>query len=127
MKIQGRVTEGHFTNMREVYRGLRSFEGENITVRIDKRKPPRTLPQNAYLWGVVYSTIGDFTGYSPEELHYELEDLLHLRTYTDDHGNRRVKPSSQMSIDELSEYIGKVKLWAWHTLNLYIPDPNDPV
>ena len=123
MKIHGKVTGGQFSNMRELYRQFKPLEGEQVTVTVGKRKAPRTLQQNSYLWAVVYGTLSDYTGYSKEDLHERVEPLLLLRTYTDENGIRFVKPTSMMSVDELGKYIDAVKLWAWHELNLFIPEP----
>lgn len=123
MKIHGKIINGIFSNMPQLYRVFSELDTKDVTVTVTKRQQKRTLPQNAYLWGVVYKTISDFTGYTPEELHYETDDLLQLRMYVDERGIRKVKPTSQMSIEELSLYANKVKLWAWHNLQLHIPDP----
>ena len=123
MKIHGDIHNGAFSNQQELDRCLRKFEGKGVVISVAKRQAPRTLPQNNYLWGVCYREISDKTGYTADELHEEIEALQRLRTYTDEHGVRRVKPTSQMSVDELSAYIDKIKLWAWHTLNCHIPDP----
>ena len=123
MKIHGDVHNGVFSNQAHLDKCFRSFEGKGVTVKITKRQQPRTTPQNSYLWGVVYRELSDRTGYSPDELHYEVEQLLRLRTRADESGVRRVVPTSQMTVDELSDYIEAVKLWAWHTLQVHIPEP----
>ena len=123
--IHGRIENGMFTNMREVYRQFAQLDGKNVTVTVAKRKVARTLPQNAYLWGVVYETISDYTGYSADDLHYRVEPILALRTVTDEKGLRVVKKTSDMSTDEFSAYVEAVKLWSWHELNLFIPAPHE--
>ena len=125
MKIHGRIDNGMFSNMAQVYRTFAKLDGENVTLSVSKRKIRRTLPQNAYLWGPVYGTISDYTGYSPDDLHYRVEPILALRTMTDDNGLRVVKKTSEMSTDEFSNYVEAVKRFAWHELNLYIPEPNE--
>ena len=124
MKIHGTITGGMFSNMRELYRQFKKLEDKTVTVSITVRKPPRTNQQNAYLWAVVYKEIGDYIGDLPEAIHDEYDEILDLRKYVDENGNRRVKSTTQMSVEEMGQYIEKLKLWSWHRHNLYIPDPS---
>ena len=127
MKIHGRIDNGLFTNQRELYRQFAKLEGKQVTVSVAKRKVARTLPQNSYLWGVVYPVIAEYTGYTSDDLHYRVEPILALRMVTDENGLRVVKKTSEMSTDEFSAYVGAVKVWAWHELNLYIPEANEEI
>lgn len=123
MRIYGKVVNGIFDNQRTFFDAVKSFNGRAIAIDINIRKPRRTNPQNSYLWGVVYKAISDFTGYSEEELHYEVFALM-FRKYVDDKGNERIKNSSEMTTEECSNYIEKVRRWASVELGLYIPDPS---
>ena len=124
MKIHGRITDGMFSNMRELYRQFKLLEGERVTVSIAKQKVARTNAQNNYLFGVVYPAIMDWMGETDKDyVHNQIEDLTKLRIYVDDRGMRYIKKTSDMSVDELSAYIEAVKLWAWHNHNVFIPEP----
>ena len=123
MKIHGRITDGMFSNMRELYRQFKLLDGERVTVSVAKQKVARTNSQNAYLWGVVYVTLSEYTGYTPDDLHYRVEPILALRTHVQEDGLRVVKKTSEMSTAEFSAYVEAVKQWAWHELNLFIPEP----
>jgi hypothetical protein len=125
MKIHGRIDNGIFSNQRELYRQFAKLEGQHVVVSVSKRKISRTNSQNSYLWAVVYPTIADYTGYTSDDLHYRVEPILALRTITDENGLRVVKKTSSMSTSEFSAYVDAVKLWAWHELNLYVPEPNE--
>jgi hypothetical protein len=60
LKIYGKINDGMFSNMRELYRKFKLLEGERVTVSIAKQKAPRTIAQNNYLFGVVYPAIMDW-------------------------------------------------------------------
>ena len=47
---------------------IRSLEGEELVIDIVKKGRKRTLRANTYLWGVVYASISEHTGFTPEEL-----------------------------------------------------------
>ena len=108
--------------------------GAGVKVRIDIRKwrKPRTGPQNAYLWAVVYPSIiryiKDATGqkFTAEDLHerykkkylgYEvcdipgMEDLVRARSSTE--------LDSEEFWNELVEHVCR----EWAELGLYIPLP----
>jgi hypothetical protein len=48
---------------------LKTLEGKEVQVMVEKRKAQRTLNQNAYLHGVVYKLICDHTGDDPAAFH----------------------------------------------------------
>lgn len=121
--IYGQVKNGMFSNQRRLYDEFRKFEGQIVKVSVSKRKKKRTNPQNAYLWDVVYGTISEYTGYHPDELHYEVEDFLKLRTTVDDRGMNKVQKTSEMDTETFWKYVERVRQYAAQEMNLYIPDP----
>ncbi len=107
--------------------------GKKVRVDVVAWKKPRTAPQNAYLWAVVYPTIirfiKDTTGqeFSAEDLHerykrkylgYEvceipgMEDIIRPRSSTD--------LDIVEFFDQLVEHICR----EWAELGLFIPLPN---
>ena len=48
---------------------LISLEGKEIEVIVRRKKKSRSLPQNAYYFGVVVKLISETTGFTDEEAH----------------------------------------------------------
>lgn len=107
----------------EVY--LKQFQEEQeIKVVVSKYYKPRSLNQNSYMWGVVYSLIANELGYTTEEIH----DLMRIEHLTDRTGKYpRVKSTSELSTIEMEDYLSKCRTWASAELGVYIPLPNEAV
>jgi len=90
-----------------------------VVVKPIRRK--RTLPQNAYYWGVVVEMIRAEVGYLTKE---EAHDALRMNFLMD---RTRLLPTirstTTLSTLEFGEYIEQVRTWAAEFLNLPIPDP----
>lgn len=110
-----------FSNMPVLYKEFQRLDGQQVTLTITKRIPRRSLPQNAYLWGVVYRVIATFTGDTDEAIHDAMgREFL---SYRDDKGLQRVRSTTELSTEEFAEYVEQVRAWAATFLNLPIPDP----
>jgi hypothetical protein len=98
-----------------------------ITVARAEKK--RTLPQLRYLFGVVYKTIADHTGHTVDEIHQYFKQLY--MTKIAQVGSlplavtRSLSDSSDVTIDELTQYIESVRAYGYNELGLTFPD--DPV
>lgn len=106
---------------------LRSKEGKHVWFFIDDRRPPRTLLQNNYLWGVVYEYIANDTGLDVEEIHEEMKERFLPRFFEkDEAGVERPleKSTTRLSTKEFTVYIEKVRAWAGTELGINIPNPN---
>lgn len=105
------------------------------------KKPNRSLRQNGYLWGVVYDTIAEVTGYEPEEVHEMCKAKFTLRTefkIPEELVERlRSNPDAQidalleypmstklMDTRQMTDYIDKIRRWA-SELGIHIPQPNE--
>src|SRR5687767_4803370 len=102
---------------------LHTLNGKRIELTVEKLKHPRTNSQNAYLWGVCYKLIADYTGAEDEEIHAALKFQFSAKRFV---GNL-VAPKSTAKLDTIafSEYVEKVRRWAAEELNINIPDPNE--
>ena len=94
-----------------------------------KRKR-RTLPQNA-LFHVWCQVIADFVGYtSLDECKYDIKkNLLGLRERVDHLTGEIVKDeyhTSEMTVQELSSFMDRMKAWAATDLGIYLPYWKDP-
>src|SRR5690606_13446660 len=92
------------------------------------RKQGRTLPQNAYYWGVVVKILSGHTGISPDEMH-ELLKYKFLKTFVSDPETGEMievsKSTSRLSTKEFTDFIDSIKDWALNSLNCYIPESGE--
>ncbi len=99
-----------------------------FTVYFSDKKPIRTMPQNRYLWGVVYDKLSFALGYDPEEVHEICKVKCALRTKFDlkEHGVLEIPMSTRMmDTRQMTEYIDKVRRWAMDEFQIYIEQPNE--
>ena len=73
-------------------------------------KKDRTSQQNRYLWGVVYKTLADYTGYDSEYIHQQLWSmfLVDYETYK----NPYIRSTASLNRQEFTEYVDKIILRA---------------
>jgi hypothetical protein len=105
---------------------LQSLNGKRIEMIIKPFRAKRTIPQNAYYWGVVLKTISKETGYTSEELHeffkrifLKKEIVIGGKTYETSISTRKLKT------DQFSEYIEKIKGFVFLKLDLVIPEAEE--
>lgn len=58
--------DGQFARLAAILRDLPMDRAWKVTIA--EAKSPRSLAQNAYLHGVAYKMLSDFTGYEPDEV-----------------------------------------------------------
>lgn len=100
---------------RSLYNESESIEFENGYIALFSADRKRTIPQNAYYWGVVIKMLTDLTGYEPSILHEYLcrkfigeksrsvfDELIRIRG-----------SSSDLTTSEFQEFIEKVRVWAF--------------
>ena len=88
--------------------------------------PDRSLELNAYLWGVVYKMIADFTGHTTLEVHEGYLELFNLDYILEKDNTWTVRPrrTSESNTVELQDYILKIRIDAlW--MGVIIPLPNE--
>jgi len=102
---------------------LRTLEGKKIVVEIKEWKSQRTLPQNAYLHGIVFKTIGDHLGYTVEEIKEALKDKFASKI--DDMGLKIVEPTHKMSNERMSKFIEDCCRFAAQELDIYVEPPQE--
>jgi len=94
-----------------------------------KEKLPklRSVNQNAYLWGIVYKLISEHTGYTTDEVHYEMAMMFHFEFRKRFDGSKAKAPMSttKMSTIEFNAYFQQIQIFAAQNWDLYIPDPNE--
>ena len=126
-KFTGKVIDGKidFFSGQKVYLNnyLRTLEGERIELSVKKFKPTRTLPQNSYLHGVVFSTIANETGNDLDTVKDTLKEMF--ASTIDENGWRHIEKTSKMSTERISKFIEDVCRWASMEMGIYIPPPNE--
>lgn len=110
-------------------------------VKVEPVKDERTVSQNAYLFGVCYPLMSEYSGYEKSELHEYLlgefygwvdkrvpkkpsnptgkESIPRRTTTKNEKGKRAV-----LSKTEFAEFVGFVQRFAAEKLMLVIPDPD---
>jgi hypothetical protein len=107
------------------------FEGCPVWVTIEKARNKRSNPQNAYLWGVCYKLISDFTGYEIDEVHEicKAKFLPSERELVNKDTGEIEKvtigaSTRKLTTVEFCEYIEKIQRF-FAQLGCQIPDPNE--
>ena len=103
--VRGIVREGQFSNMAHLQTLLTGFEGERIEIKICPHKPKRTQAQNRLLW-VVYGQAAAKSGHTPMEVHEGMG--YEFRSYQDAMGMTHVRSTTELTVDEIGQYIEQV-------------------
>jgi len=106
---------------------LQTREGKAVAVKFTRPVSTRSKSQNAYLWGVVYTTVAESTGHTTEEVHDACKELFLPRRFVQ-LGTNEVevaKSTTQLSTDEFEKYLTQLRAWAETELNIRIPLPNE--
>lgn len=92
-----------------------------------KEKKARSLNQNAYMWGVVYKLIADFTGENEDDIHEILKKKFLGESTIMIGGIEEIigRSTTKLSTVEFEEYLTKVRAWANEKLEVFIPLPNE--
>jgi hypothetical protein len=113
---------------------LKSFEGQNILITIQKQKKTRSNPQNAFYYGVVVPIMQQClkdAGYlmTNEQMHemLKLRFLKESILVNEQTGEylERIKSTTELSTIEFMEYILEIQKFAVEYFNTVIPDPNE--
>jgi hypothetical protein len=114
--------------------GIKSFEGQNIVITIQKQKKTRSNPQNAFYYGVVVPIMQQClkdAGYlmTNEQIHemLKLKFLKESILVNEQTGEylERIKSTTELSTIEFMEYILEIQKFAVEYFNTVIPDPNE--
>jgi hypothetical protein len=111
-----------------------SYAGGVVTVTIEKAKSKRSVRQNAWLHGVALPLIASHCGYDLHELDRLRYDLLGVCYGTEaiapliPSAPPRIVPkrtSSQLSVEEFSEWMAWIVRFAAQELGVIIPLPDE--
>ena len=101
---------------------LISLEGKDVDVIVKKHKKTRSLPQNAYYFGVVVKLVSEETGFTSDEAHVALK-MLFLQDRTREIPTLR--STTSLSTTDFENYLEQIRVWAAQELNCVIPLPNE--
>ena len=124
-KFRGRPKNGVMSihNLGQWERYLRTLEGIECEITVSKYRKKRSLPQNAYYFGVVCVILGDHWGYSVEEAHSAI--AYEFLMVSEDGKPNYVRSTTSLNTEEFNEFLEFVKRWASIEFSVYIPDPNE--
>jgi len=97
---------------------LQGLKGKVVWLDVRTERKPRSMDANSYLWGVVYKTISEETGYEIDEAH-DLCKSMFLRP--DDRYTTTMLDSARFS-----EYIERIRRF-FSEKGIYIPSANERV
>lgn len=101
--------------------------GRQVWVTVVRQQHNRTMPQNRYYFGVVVDLIAGYIGEGRDETHELLKaKFLPARDVELLDGQRLTMPPStrNLTVEEFTAYIERVRVWSAQFLGLSIPDAN---
>jgi hypothetical protein len=136
-EIRTNVTNGNLKRNRNlILDALNSFEGQEITITLQKAKKRRSNPQNSFYHGVVIPIMQQClkdAGYlmTNESVH----DMLKLRFLKESilvneqtaEYIERIKSTTELTTTEFAEYLLDIQKFAIEYFNTEIPDPNQNI
>ena len=121
---RGKVRLDHVPRWRAA---IQRLEGRRIEVTLQQFRQTRSLKANAYLWGVIYPTIAEWSGHDENELHDAMKAMfLPAREVSLPTGEVVMALASTRTLDTLafSDFVTRVKVWA-RGQGVEIPEPDD--
>ena len=108
---------------------LGSFKtGTEVDVTVRKHTKKRTLPQNAYYWGVVIPLLSEYFGYESEEMHDEMKLKFYPLPSKLDPKKIIGGSTTRLSVDDFlngeGSYVNRIRRWAAMEYGIHIPDPS---
>ena len=131
----GKVVDGRLKIIREsdFNEAVRSFDGKEVQLVIEKKKKALSLLQNNYWWGVVIPMVQQGfldTGWKLSKLETH-EELLRFFSF-DEKVNENTgevrrfrKGSSELSTSAFMDLIAEVQQFASEYLSINIPEPGE--
>jgi hypothetical protein len=123
-------------NRNFILNAVKTFEGQEVILTIQKAKKRRTTPQNSFYHGVVVPIMQQAlkdSGYlmTNESVH----DMLKLRflkesiLVNENTGEyiERIKSTTELTTTQFAEYILDIQKFAVEYFNVIIPDPNQEI
>lgn len=105
---------------------IKDLPDGDYDLTIENHKNKRSNAQNRYLW-LLYGILGDYLGYSPEEIHdickYKfLRKTIHITK--DDEDIEIIGSTKELSTTDIEKYMENVRRWGAE-LGVNLPLPNE--
>lgn len=101
------------------------YQGVNICT-IEKHYSKRSNQQNRYLWGCVYAVIAGEIGEDTLTVHQICaQKFLSEVVEVGNEEYRVVHTTKKLTTVEFAAYTEAIRLWAWHDLQISIPEPEN--
>lgn len=136
-EIRSEVKNGIVTRNRNLLTdAIQSFEGKQITIRIERTKKKRSNPQNAYYWSccipIVRNCLKEAGHVMSNEQTHELLKLKFLKEnilVNEETGEtiERIKSSKELSTSQMMDYFAEIREWIFDFFGVMIPDPNENI
>lgn len=135
-KVSSEIRNGKMVNKKardQLVRILHEFEGKTVEITVDKQKKSRSNPQNRYYWSIVaiarelINQAGNcWTGGEIHE-YFKAEFLREESHIGEGILVNRVRSTTELSTEEMNEYIDRVREWIREYFNYAVPDPDEQV
>ena len=130
-RAPGQVVEGRLqVNQTRLRAALAVMHDGPVVVTVQRKRPSRTITQNAYYWAVVVKTIADETGQDGESVHEFLKRECNAQLVamtnrtTGEHFDAWIGGSTaSLNVNDFSDYVERCRAWAGMFLGVTIPDP----
>ena len=110
---------------KRIVEDLKQHEGHRVHITIDRHKPKRTLPQNAF-WHMHVGIIAKDLGYDPDEMKAIIKCKFLKRQKVDERTGELfdyIAETRTLNKMEFMELIDKTMRWASETFGIVLPDP----
>ncbi len=100
-----------------------------VVITIERKRPSRTIQQNAYYHGVVVTMIAKHTSQDPRSTHEALKRECNAQCVVFETPDGTVyetwvgQSTATLNVNDFSDYVERCRAWAGTFLGLEIPDP----
>lgn len=110
------------TNRTKAIEQIDFYFAKDLKVKIEAVRKTRSLSQNSYLHGVVFTMIAEETGHTLIEIKDELKEMF---LSVGINGKKIIRETSRLTTAELEVFAENCRRFASMNLGLNIPLPNE--
>ena len=135
ISIRSNVNGGNLKRNRNlIIDAIRSFEGADVLITLEKPKKKRSNPQNAFYYGViipiVQNCLRDAGHIITNEATHDLIKLKFLKEViltNEETGEvvERVKSTTELSTSQFMDFVAEISIFTNEYFGVIIPQPND--
>ena len=135
IEIDSKVVKGKLEKNRDlISEVIKSLEGKDIVITIEKKRKKRSNPQNSFYHGIVipilkqgfYNSLGEHV--SADEIHTFLKNRFLFKEIVNEQNAEIIKmpqSTTELTTIQFEEYLDKIREFATEFLSIQIPLPND--